>query len=308
MSAPSAPGAFIATTCTPRGCPRRGMRCIDCPPKPRLSATTSFPGGMQRCVKCGESLGSGDRFCGVCGAAVPSALGSFPSSRWFPYLAAGATAVVAITVTLLLVRPGSDHGSVTTVAAVVTTSASATATEVLTTTTTTPTTTTAYRAFSAGTQLYEPPAPLAQTVPANQAGYAADGSGCVPNADSLPDGIWFGYVRDIDVTVSGANHTLTFDMACLYSGNAAYAEAGFDNYQITGSLYIRNNTPRTFFALVNANVLVHRLNESASFEQSDFEAWRAPDSHYQQCPGNNCRVWLYVNDGEVTEIVEQYFP
>ena len=29
---------------------------------------------------------------------------------------------------------------------------------------------------------------------------------------------------------------------------------------------------------------------------------------YAECPGEFCGVWLYVNDGVVTEIVEQYVP
>ena len=29
---------------------------------------------------------------------------------------------------------------------------------------------------------------------------------------------------------------------------------------------------------------------------------------YIPCPGEFCSVWLYVNNGNVTEVLEQYLP
>ena len=36
-------------------------------------------------------------------------------------------------------------------------------------------------------------------------------------------------------------------------------------------------------------------------------AWPHPDS-FQACPGEYCSVWLYVNGGQATAVVEQYLP
>jgi hypothetical protein len=30
--------------------------------------------------------------------------------------------------------------------------------------------------------------------------------------------------------------------------------------------------------------------------------------NYLECPGNWCLVWLYVNNGLVTDVVEQFVP
>ena len=39
-----------------------------------------------------------------------------------------------------------------------------------------------------------------------------------------------------------------------------------------------------------------------------FADWpESPDLH-PNCPSEHCVVWLFVNDGEVTEIVEQSIP
>ncbi len=36
-------------------------------------------------------------------------------------------------------------------------------------------------------------------------------------------------------------------------------------------------------------------------------SWPIPwDPSYQACPSDSCAVWLYVNGGVVTELIEQY--
>jgi hypothetical protein len=32
------------------------------------------------------------------------------------------------------------------------------------------------------------------------------------------------------------------------------------------------------------------------------------DTAYQDCPSRHCAGWLYINDGQVTELIEQYLP
>ena len=43
------------------------------------------------------------------------------------------------------------------------------------------------------------------------------GSGCTPGADTLPDGIWFGWIKAV------ADNGFSFDLACLASGSPAVA-------------------------------------------------------------------------------------
>lgn len=38
------------------------------------------------------------------------------------------------------------------------------------------------------------------------------------------------------------------------------------------------------------------------------DEWPSSESCFVSCPGENCPVWLYVNDSLATEILEQYFP
>lgn len=39
-----------------------------------------------------------------------------------------------------------------------------------------------------------------------------------------------------------------------------------------------------------------------------FADWPVDPTGYTPCPGDFCGVWLFVNGGEVTEILEQYVP
>ena len=39
-----------------------------------------------------------------------------------------------------------------------------------------------------------------------------------------------------------------------------------------------------------------------------FDEWPQEGITYVECPGDFCGVWLYLNDGLITEIVEQYTP
>ena len=58
-------------------------------------------------------------------------------------------------------------------------------------------------------------------------------------ATTLPDGIWFGFVTAF------TPGTLTFDLACFWTGAAAEAKALEDGEEAF-DFYIRNKNPRTF--------------------------------------------------------------
>ncbi|RMH86193.1 MAG: hypothetical protein D6683_00900, partial [Actinomyces sp.] len=68
----------------------------------------------------------------------------------------------------------------------------------------------------------------------------AEGSGCTPGTDTLPDGEWFGYVTDT------APDAVTFDLACWFTGDAAALAAAEDGEESPppNDYYIRNRSSR----------------------------------------------------------------
>ena len=153
-----------------------------------------------------------------------------------------------------------------------------------------------------------PPTPLfvvdeSAFFPAPLAGSAdAHGSGCVADtAAPLPDGIWFGFVEAFTPP------TITFDLACLWTGAAAEAAATADGAEVFDS-YIRNMNPATFAVAVAPTARAWYL-DPPTLAQTEVGAldWPTPAS-FLTCPGEYCSVWLYVNAGRATGIVEQYLP
>jgi hypothetical protein len=133
----------------------------------------------------------------------------------------------------------------------------------------------------------------------------AHGSGCVtPGFDALPNGVWFGFAEGV------GGGTITFDLACFFTGPAAVAAAAADG-QEAFDFYIRNKVATTFAVPVAADARVWYIDASSGDVSSPTEiplaAWPHPAS-FLACPGEYCSVWLYVNGGRATGIVEQYLP
>jgi hypothetical protein len=154
-------------------------------------------------------------------------------------------------------------------------------------------------AFAAG----DPPAtpgPLA-------GGNGALGSGCAPGAGPLPDGAWFGYATAWNAT------GIDFDLACFYSGNAAAAQASAHNDESPppNDYYIVNDASTTRRVDVAADTIAYRSAvEGVGLERTtyaDFVANAGPSSNVA-CPGSSCSVWVFVNNGRVTEVMWQFFP
>ncbi len=121
----------------------------------------------------------------------------------------------------------------------------------------------------------------------------AAGSGCTPGTTSLPDGIWLGFV-----TVKSAN-SIEFDLACIYFGAPGYVEED-------SSEDFRNTNPTKRTIAVNPSVPVYVIAPvEVGFVTVPFAEWPESPDLYPNCPSEHCVVWLFVNDGEVTEIVEQ---
>lgn len=210
-------------------------------------------------------------------------------------------AAVPLTVALLLAGCGGDaHPFTSTTTASSTTRPATTVPATTTTPTTTPptTTTAAIPAFVVGTPGLYPPDPL-------PGGDGAGGSGCPPAGGPLPDGIWFGWL--LEVTPERGR----FDPACFYFDEAAEAAAAADGVELYGLHFIRNPFADPVEVVIAPNAPAYSIDNSADtlgFLTLSLTEWPAANGGYTVCPGEGCSVWLYVNGGRVTEVLEQYLP
>ncbi|MGD9815206.1 MAG: hypothetical protein AB7Q23_08360 [Hyphomonadaceae bacterium] len=154
-------------------------------------------------------------------------------------------------------------------------------------------------AFTAG----DPPA----TPGAIATGAGALGSGCAPNAGALPDGAWFGYATRWDAA------GLDFDLACFYTGDAAVAQAAAHNDESPppNDYYLVNDATTIRRLEVAADVTAYRLStaNSVDLERTTYAGLIAdPGSARAFCPGEGCAIWVFVNDGRVTELMLQFLP
>ena len=184
----------------------------------------------------------------------------------------------------------------TTTAAIATTVAATATTAAPTTTTTAATTTTSAGLYEVGVPEFYPLAPLPGS------GGAA-GSGCSPGAGPLPDGVWFGYV----VGKSAAD--IDFDLACFYFGDIAYTEGAADGEDVNNDYHVRNVNPTLRTIPVAPTSAVWEIETgSVGFLNVPFSRWPLDPAGYIACPSDWCGVWLFVNGGDVTEILEQFVP
>jgi hypothetical protein len=131
----------------------------------------------------------------------------------------------------------------------------------------------------------------------------AHGSGCAPGAGPLPDGIWFGFPQ------AWTTSSIDFDLACFYSGDAAIAEATARGEESPppNDYIITNDNPTLRTVPVAAGAIGHRLDNSIETHVVPFADFIADPGDFQNC-FQFCLMWLYVNGGEITEIVSQYVP
>ncbi len=191
----------------------------------------------------------------------------------------------------------------TTATAATTTTEPTTATQATTTTATT-TTTQAATTTTAPQYLIDPSSFMPGVF-----GSPGDpnGSGCAPPGDVLPDGVWFGLAKAVG---GGA---ISFDLGCFFTGAAADAAANEDYGGTNGAeegFHIRNKNPKLFSVPIAPTAQVYYVDASGPtfFPQSiPLASWPSATS-WLPCPGDSCAVWLYVNGGAATGIVEQFLP
>lgn len=130
----------------------------------------------------------------------------------------------------------------------------------------------------------------------------AEGSGCAPGAGELPDGRWYGLAE------SAEPGTISFDLACWYSGDDAAIAAAEDGKESPppNDYYVRNdNTERRDVPVAeDVRVRWYPSGDPNSAETVSYDEWldgRSSRDH-------QLAVWLEVRDSTVTSIEEQWVP
>lgn len=178
---------------------------------------------------------------------------------------------------------------------------STTTTTAVTSSTTAPTTTTT----AGSNEAFRPAVPISLAPPEPLPGSdGASGSGCAPGTDTLPDGAWFVFV------VEDRPDAIRGDLACFWFGDIAYEVGEAAGEDVANDYYISNVSGRIRTVPVAADAVVWTLagDTSDGHRSVPYEAWPTGTSTYVACPGEFCIVWLYVNDGVITDIVEQFTP
>ncbi|MBT8164947.1 MAG: hypothetical protein KJP22_10055 [Acidimicrobiia bacterium] len=216
--------------------------------------------------------------------------------------AASETSTTPLPATSTTLTPTSTTTGVpaTTTSATSTTSTTAatTSTSVAATTTSTTTPPTATRFVVLDPSIFP-----AEPLPGSD---GASGSGCSPGAGDLPGGVWYGTI------VSVGPGSLQFDLACFYFGEIAWEVAAAEGEEANNDYWIVNDNPTLRTVPVAAKAVVWSIPPDLTEELLPLlylTEWPPDwDRAYAACPGEYCGVWLYVNDGVVDEIVEQYVP
>jgi hypothetical protein len=113
----------------------------------------------------------------------------------------------------------------------------------------------------------------------------AAGSGCTPGTGTLPDGIWFGFPADRD------SSRLGFDLACLTVDET-----------VEGSgLRITNDSSQIRTVPVASNAVVYQITWAPFYTIISYADWTDTECAILDCP-----LWIYVNGGRITHVVEQF--
>lgn len=134
---------------------------------------------------------------------------------------------------------------------------------------------------------------------------AASGAGCTPPSGAvLPDGWWFGYRR----SSVRAGAAFDFDLACFYygaiGGKKAHEEDPVNNpteEPVPNDVYIsnRNTAVRSLSVAPAAELVCIDMNAGINaYEQQP----RCPS------PGADWAIWVRIEGGTATRIVEQFQP
>jgi hypothetical protein len=123
----------------------------------------------------------------------------------------------------------------------------------------------------------------------------------------LPDGIWFGDLKAVDVGAS----TVSLDLNCFFTGDAANNAAAADGsteIPVPNDYYIRNKVKKIYVLPVVANVAVFKL--SAGGGGPLVAAGNGPAAAASMLSefNNSWIGWLQVAGGKVITIQQQFVP
>lgn len=122
--------------------------------------------------------------------------------------------------------------------------------------------------------------------------------------DQLPDGIWFGFIKSANAS------TVSIDVACFWTGQLASDRASANGDEAF-DFYIENQNAKVRSVPRSSTGTAYWLDQATApdTKQMPLASWpNTSSAAYQQCPSEYCAVWLFVNGGAVTELVEQYLP
>ena len=121
----------------------------------------------------------------------------------------------------------------------------------------------------------------------------AGGSGCSPGSDALPDGIWFVFME------TATADQITFDLACTWPGKEL--DEG----------YITNDSDRLRTIDVASNATAFQVVDTPAglgWVPMPYGEWLVAPQDPTLCSYPCDAAWLYVNNGAVTELRQEWFP
>lgn len=105
---------------------------------------------------------------------------------------------------------------------------------------------------------------------------------------------------------------MDFIPACFFFGEEAVAQAtAEDGVEMPANpFYIRqtNDSALQILSALATEVHVIQSAEDLAFVTVPWADWFGVEGAYTPCPGEFCTVWIALNEGAITEVMEQYIP
>jgi hypothetical protein len=141
-------------------------------------------------------------------------------------------------------------------------------------------------------------------------------SGGAPAPDTVPDGKYFGFVKSMNT----ASQTMSFDLACFYTGDEANQQAAArgDEVPVPNDVYIVNDNTKvralTFDPAAELKLIDwNRCCEFAQGAQMQSFASAVDSGDFAEFDGFRYSgtlspYWVTIQDGQVVKIEEQFLP
>lgn len=167
------------------------------------------------------------------------------------------------------------------------------------------------------------PAPSAISPSSSAVASIPDASPSIPSATAstpsptpaaLEDGKHFGFVHSVDLSVEP--HALVLDLAYFLTGDAASqaAQDHGDEYPPPNDYYILNDNPKLRTLVLAPHVRLRMLDWKSccqTYFRGDLAAFADGFAHPDPAGtyrGPTSPYWLWIREGQVVKIQEQYLP